>query len=490
MAITGTTTISQLSALNSASLDTTLVGVDNGITYKIELDVVADAVSDRINTLDEQRLTNLEQFTSSVSGTDIIISGSVVFSGSGQSNIKTGVLYAGKGYYTTNSFDIGAIQYPKYNYGSGDVYLLRANDTNINISGAYYNFEEYITQYGSLILQNSYSSSNTDSGDPSALFTGSVTAYEVGGHSPYIALGGIHTSLVNVYGSASFNGVAQLTAGTTFVQNFFGAGGVNGSGFFQMSRTGNRSIGGTSQSSYHAFGMISTGSASNAKRTLAKNGSNYTIGWFNDNLNGGTPGQERFEIIAYNEIAGTTSHPSGQVSASVFYHHKSTNKIGLGTNQLLNTQNTISGSTTLIGSVISTNGFTGSIAATNGLVSSSAQITAFGFVSGSYETTGRGIISSSANLVTTSSFNSYTASISTASLVTSISNLNSATSSYLTSLSGAISSSSQLTSSFDTRYALSASFVSSSNLSSIQTITSASYAALTPVSGTLYIIIG
>ena len=126
----------------------------------------------------------------------------------------------------------------------------------------------------------------------------------------------------------------------------------------------------------------------------------------------------------------------------------------------------------------------------SGVISSSAQITTFGFVSGSYETTGRGIISSSANLVTTSSFNSYTASISTASLVTSISNLNSATSSYLTSLSGAISSSSQLTSSFDTRYAISASFVSSSNLSSIRTITSASYAALTPVSGTLYIIIG
>ena len=55
---------------------------------------------------------------------------------------------------------------------------------------------------------------------------------------------------------------------------------------------------------------------------------------------------------------------------------------------------------------------------------------------------------------------------------------------------GVISGSSQLTSSFDTRYAISASFVSSSNLSSIRTITSASYAALTPVSGTLYIIIG
>jgi hypothetical protein len=46
------------------------------------------------------------------------------------------------------------------------------------------------------------------------------------------------------------------------------------------------------------------------------------------------------------------------------------------------------------------------------------------YITSSFETTGRGIISSSANLVTTSSFNSYTASISTASLVTSINNLN------------------------------------------------------------------
>ena len=143
------------------------------------------------------------------------------------------------------------------------------------------------------------------------------------------------------------------------------------------------------------------------------------------------------------------------------------------------------------GRITSLENSTGSyLTSLSGAISGAGQISDLGFVSGSYETTGRGIISSSANLVTTSSFNSYTASISTASLVTSISNLNSATSSYLTSLSGAISSSSQLTSSFDIRYAISASFVSSSNLSSIRTITSASYAALTPVSGTLYIIIG
>ena len=166
-----------------------------------------------------------------------------------------------------------------------------------------------------------------------------------------------------------------------------------------------------------------------------------------------------------------------------------------------------------------------------GTISSSAQITSFGFASSSIDISSLNSFTSSqstlntafanginarlqtssfdtfsqsvdsrliaatneqslTHLVTTSSFNSYTASISTASLVTSISNLNSATSSYLTSLSGAISSSSQLTSSYDTRYAISASFVSSSNVASIQTITSASYAALTPVSGTLYIIIG
>jgi hypothetical protein len=59
------------------------------------------------------------------------------------------------------------------------------------------------------------------------------------------------------------------------------------------------------------------------------------------------------------------------------------------------------------------------------LVSSSAQITAFGFISSSQTI-------DSGSLVTTSSFNSYTASISTASLVTSISNLNTFTASQST----------------------------------------------------------
>ncbi len=68
-----------------------------------------------------------------------------------------------------------------------------------------------------------------------------------------------------------------------------------------------------------------------------------------------------------------------------------------------------------------------------------------------------GIISQNTGLVSTSSFNQYTASISTASLVNRLNDLESHTGSYLTSLNGTISGSSQLTSSYDSRYVLSGS---------------------------------
>jgi hypothetical protein len=59
--------ISELTALTSASLDTTIVGIDNGTTYKIELDTLADAVTARVNIIDRDRLNSLEQFSSSLS---------------------------------------------------------------------------------------------------------------------------------------------------------------------------------------------------------------------------------------------------------------------------------------------------------------------------------------------------------------------------------------------------------------------------------------
>jgi hypothetical protein len=59
---------------------------------------------------------------------------------------------------------------------------------------------------------------------------------------------------------------------------------------------------------------------------------------------------------------------------------------------------TYTGSVRITGSLNVIGGINGVINATNGVVSSSAQITSFGFVSGSYETTGRNIISSSTQI--------------------------------------------------------------------------------------------
>jgi|LakMenE01Jun11ns_1017448.scaffolds.fasta_scaffold9660450_1 hypothetical protein len=122
-----------------------------------------------------------------------------------------------------------------------------------------------------------------------------------------------------------------------------------------------------------------------------------------------------------------------------------------------------------------------------GTISSSAQITTFGFISTSIDLSSLNTISAS-YLSFTQSY--YSASSSFDNRIDSLEN---ATSSYLTSLNGAISSSAQVLNGsgiYSSSAQLPNGLISSSNLSSIQTITSASYAALTPVSGTLYIIIG
>ena len=64
--------ISELTALESASLQTTLVGVDNGTTYKVTLDVLEDAIISMVSRSTDLRLDSLEEYTSSfVSTTDL-----------------------------------------------------------------------------------------------------------------------------------------------------------------------------------------------------------------------------------------------------------------------------------------------------------------------------------------------------------------------------------------------------------------------------------
>jgi len=92
--------ISELTALSSASLDTTIVGVDNGTTYKIELDVLADAVTNRVNTLDRDRLQSLESVTSSFE-----TKGRNVVSGSSQLTSSYDTRYVVSGSITQTTWD-------------------------------------------------------------------------------------------------------------------------------------------------------------------------------------------------------------------------------------------------------------------------------------------------------------------------------------------------------------------------------------------------
>ncbi len=91
--------ISELTALTSASLDTTLVGVDNGTTYKIELDTLADAVTSRVNILDRSRLSALETFTSSANN-DVLNSYTA-----SQNSLNTAFTNAINGRLQTSSFN-------------------------------------------------------------------------------------------------------------------------------------------------------------------------------------------------------------------------------------------------------------------------------------------------------------------------------------------------------------------------------------------------
>ena len=66
MAIRRYKKISELDALTSASLETYVAGVNNGETVKISLNILADGVRDTINTIDVQRLAALEVATASL----------------------------------------------------------------------------------------------------------------------------------------------------------------------------------------------------------------------------------------------------------------------------------------------------------------------------------------------------------------------------------------------------------------------------------------
>lgn len=72
MAIRQGKKVSELTALNSASLNTYVVGVDNNVTYKMSLDVLENAIINLVTSSTDARLNSLEAYTASFSAsTDI-----------------------------------------------------------------------------------------------------------------------------------------------------------------------------------------------------------------------------------------------------------------------------------------------------------------------------------------------------------------------------------------------------------------------------------
>jgi hypothetical protein len=340
--------ISELTALTSASLDTTLVGVDGGTTYKIELDTLADAVTSRVNILDRSRLSSLESATSS-------------FESKGRSIISSSAQISAFGFISSSHTDI----------------------TSLN---SFTQSQE--------ILNTAFTN-----GISARLQTSSFNDFSAS----------VHSEIVAATNEQSFNGLisgsSQFTS--SYDERYVLSGSITQTTWDNIA---NKPSGIVSQST--DLSSLNTFTASISTASLVTSISN---------LNTFTASQSTSSLV---DRLGALEFSASRATSSI---------TELYDNAFIWTQkfdliDSVSGSWI-------TESETGSfLTSLNGAISSSAQITAFGFVSGSYETTGRGIISSSANLVTTSSFNSYTASISTASLVTSISNINSFTQSFSSSV--------------------------------------------------------
>ena len=375
--------ISELTALTSASLDTTIVGVDNGVTYKIELDTLADAVTSRVNILDRDRLVALEFVTASFetkNGTLATHTGSV---NSQLSNLNS----------TTAS--------------------LNSSVTNLNSTTASLNnfTASYFTDSSSFDSRITTEKERID-----AILSASTADVDTFAEV---------VSLINSVDLTNDNAFATFytasNARVSSLENATGSYETKGSGILSGSV------------SYLDLTNIPNGIVSQSTDITSLNTFTQSIDDRVDSLENATG--------SYLTSLNGAISSSSQLTSSFDERY------------------TLSGSVQPL---------------PDGVISGSTQISAFGFVSGSYETTGRGIVSGSSQITTLLPTGVVSGSAQT------IANLP----------TGVISGSSQLTSSYDTRYAISASFVSSSNVASIQTITSASYAALTPVSGTLYIIRG
>jgi hypothetical protein len=511
MAINRGKRISELTELTSASLNTTLVGVDAGTTYKIELDTLADAVTSRVNILDRERLQSLESVTSSfeVNGRSIVSSSAQIttlgFISSSTiipiGTISSSTQISDFGFVST-SVDISALNSFTQSFSSSQNILNTAFINGISARLQTSSFNEYTASQSTSSLVDRLNTIESVSGSwITESETGSFLTSLNGAISSSSQLTSSYDTRYTLSGSVQplpsnlVSSSAQITA----------------FGFISSSTSINTG-------SLDLIGFNTSAGVSVGVGQLAWNNTDGTLDL---GMKGGNVVQQIGQEIFYevrNETGiqipnGTAVYAngvtagSGRITAAPYVADGSIREVrflGIATE---NITSGVNGFVTHFGYVrdLDTRGTTASsIAVGDETWAVGDTLYVHPTIAGKltkvkpqHEVTTAIIItrhqSSGVIFVRPSSAGHledvHDISINTGSLSNGqVLSYNSTSGLWVNA--NTISGSSQLTSSFDTRYAISASFVSSSNLSSIQTITSASYAALTPVSGTLYIIIG
>ena len=474
MAIRRYKKISELNPVASASLSTYVAGVDNGQTVKITLDVLASGVRDTINSLDDQRLNALENYTASFSSSipNGTISGSsqltasfderYTLSGSIQNVILPNNIVSSSqqisdlGFITSSQIiDTGSFETTGRGILSGSISYNDLTDIPIgilsesvdlihlnNFTSSYFtdsasfdsriiaatneqnlshlvttsSFNSYTASISTASLVERLNSLESTTGSylttlPNGLISGSsqIVGFETTGRGilsgsiSYDSLTNIPSGIVSGASQINNMGFAKVTGGNTFYSEQIFTNNVIFQNTLSASVIDNLNI---ISSSYLQFTQsFDTISSSFDSRIIAATNEQNLSGFATtSSLNNlSTSVDSRLDLLeSFSSSADSRYVLSGSITQTTWDNIASKpSGIVSGSSQLTSSYDlryTLSGSVQPLPS---------------NLVSSSAQITTFGFVSGSYETTGRGIISSSANLVTTSSYNADSASFDT-----------------------------------------------------------------------------
>jgi hypothetical protein len=388
--------ISELTALTSASLDTVIVGVDNGTTYKIELDVLADTVTNRINTLDIQRLNSLESVTSS-------------FETKGRSVISSSAQITALG-FTTSSSDLTSLN----SFTSSQSALNTAFTNGISSRLTTSSFESFSSSVHQRILDAtneqsfngliSGSSQLTSSYDERYIISGSITQTtwdNISGKPNGLVSQSTDLSSINTFTQSIDSRVDSLENWSSSLDDTFATD-------LQVSIVSSSvaaTIGIISQNT----GLVSTSSFNQYTASISTASLVTSI----NNLNTFTASQstsslvDRLNVIesvsgswiTENETGSFLTSLDGAISSSSQLTSSFDTRYTFSGSVQPLPSGVISGSSQLTSSFDTRYTLSGSVVSGTtpiGTISSSAQISAFGFVSGSY--------------VTTSSFNAFTSS--------------------------------------------------------------------------------